>query len=161
MVGIHVAELSPVIPVAVTAETTAVRLVGSFAVYVAVPTLTIGPAVYATALAAIAGPAGGVKAPAMTVVIQPEPAAALRASFTETEPREPLMVPPITLLGLVPRAAVVGTVMDSAPPVTTIVAVVMPESAEAGVARASRSAPAAEAASRLRLMDSFALGSVY
>jgi hypothetical protein len=44
MVGFHVAELSPVIPVAVTTAPTAVRLVGSLAVYVAVPTFVIVPA---------------------------------------------------------------------------------------------------------------------
>lgn len=45
IVGFQVAELSPVIPVAVTAGETPVRLVGSFAVYVAVPTFVIVPAV--------------------------------------------------------------------------------------------------------------------
>ena len=58
-VGFQVAELSPVIPEAVTAEPTAVRLVGLFSTYVAVPILAIAPAEYDTALAAIAGPAGG------------------------------------------------------------------------------------------------------
>ena len=45
IVGFQVAELSPVIPVAVTAGTTPVRSAGLFAVYVAVPTLVIVPAV--------------------------------------------------------------------------------------------------------------------
>lgn len=44
MVGFQVAELSPVIPDAVTAAPTAVRSPGLFAVYVAVPILVIVPA---------------------------------------------------------------------------------------------------------------------
>jgi hypothetical protein len=43
-VGFHVAELSPVIPEAVTTGQTPVRSVGLFAVYVAVPIFVIVPA---------------------------------------------------------------------------------------------------------------------
>ena len=59
----------------------------------------------------------------MTVATHPEPAAALRASFTCTWPRGPLMVPPRTLFAMVPRLpALAGAVIDSAPPVTVTVA---------------------------------------
>jgi hypothetical protein len=43
MVGFQVAELSPVMPVAVTTGATPARLAGLLAVYVAVPTLVIVP----------------------------------------------------------------------------------------------------------------------
>ena len=45
IVGLQVAELSPVMPLAVTAAVTAVRFVGLLAVYVAVPTFAMAPAV--------------------------------------------------------------------------------------------------------------------
>ena len=45
IVGDHVAELSPVMALAVTAGETPVRSGGSFAVYTAVPTLVMVPAV--------------------------------------------------------------------------------------------------------------------
>ncbi len=130
MVGFQVAELSPVMPVAVTPAMAAVRSGGSFAVNVAVPTLVMGPATYPTDAAPIVGPALGVKAVEMTLATQPEPAAALRASLTWTWPRGPLMTPPATVLAMLPRLpALPGTVMASAPPVTVTVAVVGPAAA--------------------------------
>src|SRR6186997_2467078 len=134
MVGVQVAELSRVIPVAVTTEDTPVRLLGSFAVYVAVPILAMDPAVYLTLLAGMAGPAGGVNAVEITLATQPDPAAGLRASLTCTSPSGPLIVPPSTVLARLPRLpAVAGTVIASAPPVTVTVAVVGPVvSADAG-----------------------------
>jgi hypothetical protein len=82
----------------------------------------------------------------MTLVTQPEPAAALRASSTCTCPREPLMVPPPTVFPRVPRLpASAGTVMDRNPPVTVTVAVVSPGAAEAGSAAPRVSIPATAA----------------
>jgi hypothetical protein len=94
----------------------------------------MAPALYPTAEAAIAGPADGVKAVAMTLANQPEPAMALRASLTCTCPSGPLMTPAPTVLARVPRLpAVGGTLMESEPPVTVTVALVA-SAAEAGAA---------------------------
>lgn len=82
IVGFHVAELSPVMQVAVTTGATPVKLFGLLAVNVAVPTFVITPAVYPTALAGIAGPDVGVKAVEIALATHPDPAAALRASLT-------------------------------------------------------------------------------
>ena len=61
----------------------------------------------------------------MTLATQPEPAAALRASFTCTWPSEPLMVPPPTLLVRVPRLPAAGRHGDrQCSPLTVTVAVV-------------------------------------
>jgi hypothetical protein len=92
-----------------------------------------------------------VKAVEMTVATQPEPAAALRASFTCTWPKGPLIVPPSTVLTIEPIfPALAGTVIDNAPPVTVTVAAV--SAAEAGPATASVSIPAAAAASTPRIL---------
>ncbi len=78
----------------------------------------------------------------MTLAIQPEPAAALRASLTWTWPSWPLMVPPETMFARVPRLPAVaeGAVMESDPPVMVTVAVV--GAAVAGSANASVNSPA-------------------
>lgn len=53
----------------------------------------------------------------MTLATQPEPAAALRASFTCTWPRVPLMVPPDTLFAMLPRLpAAAGALIVRVPP---------------------------------------------
>lgn len=89
----------------------------------------------------------------MTLATQPEPAAALRASFTCTWPSEPLIVPPPTVLALVPRLpAAAGTLIDKAPPVTVTVAVVSPGAAVAGRGTPNVSIPATPATNRLRAL---------
>jgi hypothetical protein len=84
IVGFQVAELSPVIPDAVTTATTPSMATGLFATYVAVPTFVMLPAVYPSSAAPIVGPPSGVNAVEMTVATHPDPAAALRASLTCT-----------------------------------------------------------------------------
>ena len=94
----------------------------------------------------------------MTLATQPEPAAALRASFTCTWPRGPLMVPPPTVLVRVPRLpASAGTVIDRNPPCTVTVALLVPlVSAEAGATMPSVSIPVAMASkSKTRSHESF------
>jgi hypothetical protein len=104
------------------------------------------------------GPDDGVKAVEMTLATQPEPAAALRASFTCTSPRVPLRVPPDTLLAIDPRLpASGGALIVRVPPVTVTEAVVV--SARAGIAIERLSIPTTAATNRrLVLMVSFFLG---
>src|SRR5688500_20318425 len=90
----------------------------------------------------MAGPAGGVNAVEMTLAIQPEPAAASRASSTCTTPSGPLIVEPPTVLGCVPRLPEAGgTVITSAPPTMGIVAAAGP-AADAGRQRPPMTEPA-------------------
>jgi len=76
----------------------------------------------------MAGPDGGVKAEAMTLATQPEPATSSRASLTWTWPRGPLIVSPPTVSAWVPRLPpLVGTVIERKPPVTVTVAALIPD----------------------------------
>ena len=139
MVGFQVAELSPVIPVAVTAGTAPVRSGGSFAVNSRGAHLCDRPGDVADRGCADRrarrrgeGGGDGARDPA-------GPAAALRASFTTTWPRAPLIEPPATVLARVPRLpASAGTVIAKAPPVSVNVAVVV-SAAKAGAAKQSGS----------------------
>jgi len=85
-VGFQVAVLLPVIAVAVTTGETPKMVLGSLSTVVTVPVVTTVPAEYAMYVAAIAGPAVGVKAVEIALAIQPAPAAAARLSVTTISP---------------------------------------------------------------------------
>src|SRR5580658_4621449 len=106
------------------------------------------------ALAGMAGPDGGVKAEAMTLDTQPEPATSSRASLTWTWPRRPLIVSPPTVSAWVPRLPpLVGTVIERNPPVTVTVAALTPDvAADAGEDRPNVIIPAAMTAMTMRFL---------
>jgi hypothetical protein len=109
----------------------------------------------------MAGPTVGVNAVEMTLAVQLEPAAALRASVTCTSPKRPLIVPPPTLFARVPRLpASAGTVIAREPPVTITVAVLPPDtSAAAEVAATAVTSRAPRVTQRVEVRD-VAMGGV-
>src|SRR5882672_6164598 len=100
----------------------------------------------------MAVPPVGVKAVAMTLATQPEPAAALRASFTCTWPSDALNGAPATLLAIVPSGTVpAGLVIDKTPPVMVMVtSLALAAPADAEKTGPSSRAPAVTATSRRR-----------
>jgi hypothetical protein len=129
-VGFQVAMLLPVIAVAVTTAETPVKDDGSLSVAVAVPVTEITPAEYAILLAAIVGPATGVKALEMAVATHPAPAAAARSSVTTMLPIWALSVVPPEFAVTEPKLVDAGALIESAPPVSVNVRPVPTASAE-------------------------------
>src|SRR5688500_19005792 len=96
-VGRQVALLSPETWLPTTAATFLLMSGGFSAWTVAVPTVSMGPTAYPTALAGMLIPRGPVSGVDMTEATQSAPAAAPRWSVTLTRPRLPRTVPLLAL----------------------------------------------------------------